>query len=96
MPTELTEDTTKPVSIDGPEALALESAPLKAEKPNGDEVELTNLFAFTYAYHAPTPFAEVPAKLPNTASSSPLVGALALLSMGIAMALRLRAARASD
>jgi len=94
MPTELTEDTTKAVKIDGPEVMALQSAPLKAETPNGDEVELNSLFAFAYAYHAPTPFAEAPAKLPNTASSSPLVGALALLAMGIAMALRLRAARA--
>jgi hypothetical protein len=93
MPTELTEDTTKAVKIDGPEVMALESAPLKAEKPNGEEVELTNLFAFTYAYHAPAQLAGVPAKLPSTASSSPLVGALALLSMGIAMGLRLRASR---
>lgn len=93
MPTELTEDTTKAVKIDGPEVMALEAAPLKAEKPNGDEVELTNLFAFTYAYHAPASLAEVPAKLPSTASSSPLVGGFALLLMGIAMGLRLRASR---
>jgi hypothetical protein len=73
--------------------MALEAAPLKAEKPNGDEVELTNLFAFTYAYHAPASLADVPAKLPSTASSSPLVGGLALLLMGIAMGLRLRASR---
>jgi hypothetical protein len=93
MPEELTPDTTKPVKINGPEVMALESAPLKAEKPNGDEVELSRLFAIAYAYHPPTPLAEMPAKLPSTASSSPLVGALALVSMGIAMALRLRAAR---
>jgi hypothetical protein len=90
----LTADTTKALTIDGPEVMALESAPLKAEKPNGDEVELTSLFAFAYAYHAPIPSSEVAAKLPSTASSSPLIGALALLSMGTAMALRIRASRA--
>jgi hypothetical protein len=93
MPTELTEDTTKAVKMDGPEVMALESAPLMAEKPNGDEVELTGLYAFAYAYHAPTPLTEVSAKLPSTASSLPLVGALALLAMGVAMGLRLRLSR---
>lgn len=94
MPTELTPDTTQPVKMDGPEVMALESAPLKAEKPNGDEVELTKLFAFAYAYHPPAPSAELPAKLPSTASSLPLVGTLGLLSLGIAAALRLRQAGA--
>jgi hypothetical protein len=94
MPTELTSDTTKPVKMDGPEVMALESAPLSAESPNGDEVELTKLFAFAYAYHAPAPATEIPAKLPSTASSMPLLGIVALLSLGVAAVLRIPPARA--
>jgi len=95
MPTELTADTTEPtVKMNGPEVVALESAPLKAEKPNGDEVELSELFGIAYAYHPLTPHAELPAKLPSTASSLPLVGLVILSSMGIAMGLRLSAAKA--
>jgi hypothetical protein len=95
MPTELTPDTTEPtVKMNGPEVLALESAPLKAEQPNGDEVELSELFGIAYAYHPPTPRAELPAKLPTTASPLPLVGLVILSSMGLAMGLRLSAAKA--
>jgi hypothetical protein len=93
MPTDLTPDTTKPaVTMNGPEVEALEMAPLKAEKPSGEEIELTELFGAAYAYHPWAPH-ELPANLPSTASSSPLIGLIALTSMGIAMALRLRAAR---
>ena len=93
MPTDLTPDTTKPVKMDGPEVIALETAPLKAEQPNGDEVELTELFAFAYGYHPHTHSGELPGKLPSTASSLPLVGSLALFSFGIALALRIRATK---
>jgi hypothetical protein len=94
MPTDLTADTTNPTAtMNGPEVAALNLAPLKAEKPDGEEVELTELFGVAYAYHPFERGGELPAKLPATASSLPLAGVVALVSMGIAMALRLRAAR---
>jgi len=95
MPTDLTPDTTKPdVTMNGPEVEALTSAPLKAEKPSGEEVELSELWAVAYAYHPSSPDGELPAELPATASALPLAGLIALSSMGIAMGLRLRAASA--
>jgi hypothetical protein len=94
MPSDLTPDTIKPtVTMSGPEVEALELAPLKAEKPSGEEIELTELFGVAYAYHPWTERGELPAKLPSTASSMPVAGLIVVLSMGIAMALRLRAAR---
>jgi hypothetical protein len=41
MPAELTPDTTMPdIAMNGPEIVALDMAPLSAEKPNGQEVDL--------------------------------------------------------
>ena len=57
-------------------------------------MELTEFFAAAYGYHPLTPHSELPAKLPATASALPLAGIIALLSMAMAMGLRLRAARA--
>ena len=95
MPTDLTPDTTKPaVSMDGPEVEALTNAPLKAEKPSGEEVEVTELWGAAFAYHPSSRSGELAATLPATASSIPFAGMIAVLSMGIAMGLRLRAAKA--
>ncbi len=88
MPAELAPDTTKPaVTLDGPEVAALNAAPLKAEEPNGEEVELAEAFAPAAATVAPG--AELPEELPTTATLMPLVGLIGLLSLGTAIALRL-------
>ena len=90
MPAELTADTTKSdITMDGPEVMALNAASLKAEKPTGEEVELSEVFVT-----ASTPSSELAEKLPATATSMPLVGLIGLLSLGTAGTLRLVAARA--
>jgi hypothetical protein len=94
MASDLTPDTITPTAtMSGPEVEALERAPLKVEQASGAEVELTELFGVAYGYHPWTPGGELPAKLPSTASPLPAAGVTVVLSMGIAMALRLRAAR---
>jgi len=94
MPTELTEDTTTPpVGTNGPTIIALLMAPLKAEEPNGDEVEVADAFAVTDKQAAAAP-AGLPDKLPSTASPLPLVGILGLLSLGAAAVLRFAGAKA--
>jgi hypothetical protein len=86
MPTELTPETTKPdVAMTGPEVVAMNTAPLKAEEPPGEEVELAKDFA---------PRAELPETLPTTATSLPLVLLIGLLSLGTAVTLRRAGARA--
>jgi hypothetical protein len=88
MPSELAADTTKSaVSMDGPEVAALNTAPLTAEKPSGEEVEVGAVFLITES-HSSTPHAELPETLPATATSLPLVGIIGLLSLGAAASLR--------
>lgn len=94
MPVELTPDLTKPSrTMDGPEVAALIAAPLKAEEPTGEEVELAVAFA-PAEIAAPAPSGELPDQLPATATSLPLIGFVGLLSLGTAFALRVAAAKA--
>jgi len=94
MPTELTADTTNPdATMSGPEVVALNMAPLKAEEPDGREVELAEVFVIAPSSASPS-HAELPEQLPATATSLPLVGLLGLLSLGTAVTLRVAAARA--
>jgi hypothetical protein len=91
MPTELAASTMEPdTDLDGPEVAALDMAPLKAEGPTGEEVELADVFVIS-ELKAP---AELPAALPSTATSMPLVGLIGLLSLGVAVALHAAAAKA--
>jgi hypothetical protein len=90
MPAELTPDTTKPsIRMTGPEIHALLIAPLKAEKPGGQEVELAEAFT-----PGGRPAAELPEELPTTATPLPLIGLAGLLSLGTAFSLRLAATKA--
>jgi hypothetical protein len=82
MPTELTPNTTTPTqSVTEPHVLAMKQAPLKAQKPTGEEVEVSEAFAVVEA-QAPAP---TPKSLPETASSTPLIGLLGLVSLAIAV-----------
>jgi hypothetical protein len=91
MPTELAPSTTNPLAtIEGPEVLAMEAAPLKAEEPTGEEVELEDAFVVS-ELNAP---AQLPETLPSTATPMPLIGIIGLLSLGTAVTLRLVAAKA--
>lgn len=85
----LTADTTRPaIALNAPEVAELENAPLKAEEPDGQEVEIALAFpALSGAERA------LPQELPSTASWTPFIGFAGLLSIGAAAAIRLRALR---
>jgi hypothetical protein len=91
IPVELVADTTNPsAAVDGPEAGTLNSAPLKAEEPSGEEVDLSEAFVVTDSgSSAPNP--ELPERLPATATPLPLFGLIGLLSLGAGVTLRLTA-----
>src|ERR1700689_185638 len=75
MPAELTANTTQPsASVKAPQVVAMSQAPLKAQKPNEEEVEIAEVFA------APDQ-AQLPATLPTTGSSMPLIGLIGLASL---------------
>jgi len=74
---------TKPaVTTSGPTIVALLAIPLKTEEPTGEEVELVQ---------ASAPAIALPATLPETATSLPLIGLIGMLSLGAAATLRLSA-----
>jgi hypothetical protein len=89
MPTELAANTTKPTkTMQEPHVMALKQAPLKAQKPSEEEVEITEVFTPPPAAAQTQAAAKMPKKLPKTASPVPLVGLIGLLSLGTAGLLR--------
>jgi hypothetical protein len=81
MPTELAANTTMPATtMKEAHVVAMKQAPLKAQQPTEEEVEIAEVFL------PPPP--QAPASLPQTASSLPLVGLIGLLSFGTARLLR--------
>jgi hypothetical protein len=82
MPAELAPNTTIPATtMQEPHVVAMQSTPLKAQKPTEQEVEIAEVFA---AQAAP----DSPAQLPATASNLPLIGILGVLSLALAFGLR--------
>lgn len=85
MPAELAPNTTATAaSIHAPEVVALRQAPLKAQKPNDEEVEIAEVFIA--ADQGPAP-----ATLPATSSDWPLIGLIGLASLATALGLRFAA-----
>jgi hypothetical protein len=72
--------------------LALKRVPLKAEEPNGEEIEIAQAFETSAPVDSTLP-SSLPERLPATASSLPLVGLLGMFSLGTAVAVRLVAGR---
>jgi hypothetical protein len=90
MPNELAANVTTPATtMKEPHVMAMKQAPLKAQKPNQEEVDIAEAFPLPAA--AAT--AGLPKKLPKTASPLPLIGLIGLLSLGTAASLRFAAAR---
>jgi hypothetical protein len=58
----------------------MKQAPLKAQQPTEEEVEISEAF--------PASALELPASLPKTASSLPLVALMGFLALGCARLLR--------
>jgi hypothetical protein len=63
-------------------------APLKAQKPSEQEVEIAEVFELQ-----PAPAPDPPAQLPATASDLPLIGILGVLSLTAVLGLRLATAK---
>jgi len=80
--------------------MALKRAPVKAEQPTGEEVEITEIFPTPpqlLAQNSPRARSDSPAqpasKLPATASELPLVGLLGLVLASAGVLLRFAARR---
>jgi hypothetical protein len=87
MPVELAPNITMPATtMQEPNVIAMRTTPLKAQKPTEEEVELAEVFAVEAV---PAPALDLPAELPATASNLPLVGISGLLSLAMALGLRL-------
>ncbi len=87
MPAELTQNTTMPTTtVQEPQVTAMRTAPLKAQKPTEEEVDVIEVFAAPLEVDPEDQ--ALPAQLPKTASNVPLIGILGLLSIGAALGLR--------
>jgi LPXTG-motif cell wall-anchored protein len=90
MPAELAANTTQPTAtVNEPHVMAMKQTPVKAQNPAGDEVEIAELFIA----QAPPDQSQLPAELPQTGSSLPLIGLVGMLSLGAALGCRLVAAK---
>ena len=88
MPAEFAANTIKPAAtVKAPHIVAMSQAPLKAQKPTEEEVEIAEVFAVSAE-------APLPPTLPTTASPLPLIGLVGLLSIGAGVGLRFAAAKA--
>jgi hypothetical protein len=88
MPAEFAANTIKPAAtVKAPHIVAMSQAPLKAQKPTEEEVEIAEVFAVSAE-------APLPPALPTTASPWPLIGLVGLLSIGAGVGLRFAAAKA--
>lgn len=79
MPDELAANTTQTATVNEPSIVAMKKAPLKAQQPTEEEVEIAEVFPVS--------------QLPETASTLPLIGLIGVLSLGIAGCLRFAMAK---
>jgi hypothetical protein len=88
MPAEFAANTIEPAAtVKALHIVAMSQAPLKAQKPTEEEVEIAEVFAVSAE-------APLPPTLPTTASPLPLIGLVGLLSIGAGVGLRFAAAKA--
>ena len=87
MPAELAVNTTQPAAtVKAPHIVAMSHAPLKAQQPSEQEVEIAEVFVAPA--QAQTSDTQLPASLPATGSPWPLVGLVGLVSLGAGIGLR--------
>ena len=92
MPAELAPNTTKPAaSVKELHVVGMSQAPLKAQKPTEEEVEIAEVFAVPAVQTAQ---AQLSAALPTSGSSFPLIGLIGLLSLGAGVGLTFASAKA--
>ena len=94
MPDELAANIIKPVeTMQDPHVVQMKQAPLKAQLPTKELVEISEVFAIASPPVVPPvapPAAPMPRALPHTASSLPLIGMIGILALGTAFALHYR------
>ena len=89
MPNEMAANTTKPTtSMTEPHVMAMKKAPLTAQKPSQEEVQISE--AFPPPKPAPAPIAT---SLPKTASFLPLIGLTGILALCAGGSLRMIATK---
>jgi hypothetical protein len=94
MPNELAAHTPKPVAAPKePNVAALKKAPLKAQKPTQEEVEIAEVFMPPPQTPKPAASPALPKQLPKTGSPLPLIGLLGLLSVSTALGVRMAVER---
>jgi len=94
MPSEMAANTTKPAkTMTQPHVMAMKKAPIKVQKPTGEEAETAQVFGQAPAQPAQMASVKTPAQLPKTASPLPLLGLIGILSLGSAFSLRAIAKR---
>jgi hypothetical protein len=92
MPNELAVNTTKPAAtMQEPHVIELKQAPLAAQQPTEEEVEIAQVFP-----SQAVPSSPLPQRLPKTASSIPLVALLGIFSLAIGGVLTLLNARCKE
>ena len=91
MPSEMAANTTKPVrSMQESNVTEMKKAPLKVQKPTGEEAEVAEVFPLRPAQ---TGSANREQRLPQTASALPLVGLAGILLLGAGLCVRAAATR---
>jgi hypothetical protein len=95
MPEETASNITEPIkSAKEPAVVALEKAPVKAEKPSGEEVEIAEVVTTTPPEGSSHSEAKTVAKaLPKTGSEMPLAALCGTLLIGLGVGLRLLSRR---
>ncbi len=94
MPSEMAANTTKPAkTMTEPHVMAMKKAPIKVQKPSGEEAQTAEVFGRAPAQPAQVASAKTPEQLPKTASPLPLLGLIGFLSLGAAFSLRAVAKR---
>jgi len=88
MPNELAANTTQPTaSTAEPHVVAMKEAPLKAQQPTEEEVEIAEVFLVQ-------PEEILPTELPKTGTAMPLVGLIGILSLALGASFRFAIAKA--
>jgi hypothetical protein len=83
MPAELAENTTRPApTLAEPHVQAMREAPLKAQQPTEEEVEIAEVFLVAAPLPEPDTQA-LPDKLPTTATALPLIGLAGTICLGL-------------
>jgi hypothetical protein len=75
-------------SVDAPVVRQLRRAPIMAFQPSGEKVELATVVTAPPAAELPMATTAMPAALPSTASSLPLIGLIGLISLCAALSVR--------